>query len=157
MAKKYYLGEKAARQLSEMMPFVDRQMRSTDTRNLPKKPLVGDKAFLAKITYLGPSSQVDYTDARYWVREVIISNTDNDCTTNLTFAYPSRPSSVAVASWLQQTHWVTATNIDELSSENPPNHQLPTNQTIIVIVFKAYDQKSLPRYYFSGPAVIING
>lgn len=145
MAKKYYLGERAADALSEIIPYIDRQMRSKKFGKTVGTPLFGGKAFLAKITSEGPNEEVDFTDPRYWVREVIITNDDNDYTTIPTFAYPEKPEGISIAQWTQVTHWVAATNIPEIADGS---HFQLTNDSIYVIVHVNSDQGYLPRYYF---------
>ena len=155
MAKRYLLGEKAVRQLEDLMPYLDRLKRTTKTTTKPKIGNRGDKSFLAKITNIGPNNEDDFTDARYWVREVICTNSDGDYTTEPTFAYPSKPSDMSLTQWLGMVHWVAATNLDELVQEIP-NHDLPIDETVLIWVQQISDQDGLPRYIFSGPAIVVD-
>ncbi len=67
----------------------------------PRDRAGGDASFWAKIVTAGPDSEADYSDARYWVREV--ENTGGtDPTDPLTLAF------------LDGGRWVTAHNLVEL-------------------------------------------
>ena len=155
MAKRYLLGEKAVRQLEDLMPYLDRLKRTTKTTIRPKPGGRGDKSFLAKITNIGPNDEADFTDARYWVREIICTNSDGDYTSNLTFAYPAKPSVISVAQWSLITRWVAATNLDELV-QVIPLHDMPIDDSVLVLVHVVSDQDKLPRYIFSGPAIVVD-
>lgn len=153
MAKKYYLGEQAANRLSNIIPYVERQMRSTKIGNPVGTPLFGGKAFLAKLTSAGPNEEDDFTDPRYWAREITITNNDNEYTSELEFAYPERPNSINIDQWLGITHWVVATNVHEIVANS---HDLPTDDSLIIIVHNYSDQTNLPRYVFETPGIVID-
>ena len=145
MAKRYYLGEGAVRALDKALPYIDQQMRTTKFGKRVGTPLFGGKAFLAKITSEGPNEEEDFTDARYWIREVIITNSDNDHTSELTFAYPEKPNNLDMEDWRQVTHWEVAINTSEIDSET---HFLSTDDDVFVTVYIEADQNNLARYHF---------
>ena len=146
MGKKYYLGERAARLLDKVLPYIDQQMRTTRFSNRRGTPLFGGKAFLAKITSVGPNEEEDFTDPRYWIREVINTNSDNDHTSMLIFEYPEKPEDLDMEDWRQVTHWDVAVNTKEINSES---HLLSTNDDILVVVYTKADQNNLTRYHFT--------
>tara|TARA_Y100000310_G_scaffold344800_1_gene459602 strand:+ start:1957 stop:2772 length:816 start_codon:yes stop_codon:yes gene_type:complete len=144
---KYYLGERAVTQLNKIMPFVLNLMKqkagsSNTSHNLGLKK----QYFLAKITSAGPEGESDYTDARYWIREVVCSSADDDSRSKPTFVYPEKPSTTNLSQWLQVARWLTAINLNEFSSDA---HNLSTDDTTFVAVYYKIDQDGIPRYYFS--------
>ena len=150
MAKRYYLGERAVRALDKALPYIEQQMRTTKFDKRRGTSLFGGRAFLAKITSAGPNGEADFEDARYWAREVINTNSDNDHTSVLTFTYPEKPSGLGMEDWRQVTHWEVATNLKEFNSET---HTLSTDDDTLVIVCIEGDQNNLARYYFTEETV----
>ncbi len=146
MAKKYYLGERTAKMLDKVLPYVDKQMRTTKFDKGTRTLLFGGKAFLAKITSEGPNEEEDFTDPRYWIREVINTNSDNDYTSVLTFDYPEKPEDLDMEDWRQVTHWDVAVNTNEIGLGT---HLLSTNDDVFVVVYTEADQNNLARYYFN--------
>ncbi len=146
MAKKYYLGEGAARELDKALPYINQQMRTTKFSKRTRTPLFGGKAFLAKITSEGPNGEDDFNDPRYWIREVINTNSDNDHTSVLTFDYPEKPEDLDMEDWRQVTHWNVAVNMDEIDLGT---HLISTNDDVFVFVSIKADQNNLVRYYFT--------
>ena len=116
---------------------------STGLHERPSIEIENDEWFLAKIVNAGPSAEADYADARYWLRQQRISNTDGDDATNLT--YENHPAADAL--------YVTGTNLDELIATD---HDLPVDGTIYVIVFPIEDKGGTTRYVFSGPAIVVD-
>ena len=101
----------------------------------------GIRSFIAHITDQGPNAEPDYTDERYWVQSINITNSDP--TANLTFNWGST-----------SLYHVTATHLDEL---NDPTHALPVDRSIKVIVFEDIAMYSGTRcYYFMGPNIVVN-
>ena len=153
MAKKYYLGKRAAEALDKALPYIDQQMRTTKFDKRTRTPLFGGRAFLAKLTSAGPNGEADFTDPRYWTREVIITNSDNDYTSELTFAYPEKPTNLDMEDWRQVTHWTVATNIHEIIADS---HDLPINDSLLIVVSIYSDQNGLSRYTFETPGIVID-
>jgi len=90
--------------------------------------------FPAVIESEGPNAEANYTDQRYWVRELKITNSGEPDTTDLVFAPQDTDTAL----------WVTATNLAEVASQT---HLLTEVQTG-VIVFRGWDQEPIARYYF---------
>lgn len=109
-------------------------------------------AFIGQIVEKGPAEQDDFTDARYWVRELI--DTDMDPTRSaeplrlelrddwLNETVPARNQAV----WPSQ--WTAATNLSELGP-GPETHSLPPSTT--VHLFRNVSLGSRTHFYFNSP------
>ncbi len=91
--------------------------------------------FLGELVDDGPGAPGNYTDQRYWVKEQKITNSGEADTTDLTYADEDTDTAL----------WITATNLAEVLSET---HFLPDDDNFQVIVFRAWDQEPIARYYF---------
>lgn len=101
----------------------------------------GNRSFIAHITNQGPNAEPDYTDERYWVQSLNITNSDP--TARLTFSWGS-----------SSLYHVTATHLDEL---NDANHSLPVDRSVKVVVFEDIASYYGTRcYYFMGPNIVVN-
>jgi len=171
MAKRYLLGEKAVRQLEDLMPYVDRLKRTTKTTTKPKTRGGGERTFLARLVTTGPNNETNFQDARYWVKEVICSNTadpsassspsasygtDDDYAALPIFYHPVKPSSLSDIQWYGMIHYVAAINLGEAYNSHILHCEAKTssitNASTIVTVYVKYDQDGLPKYYFNRQA-----
>ena len=139
MAKNYVFDKQGVRAIAALL-------RSSKGRELTGgggRRFRGLSSFLARLTNAGPDSEADYTDPRYWARELMVTNSDGDETSELTFAYPPAGSG----------RWITATNIHEIIADT---HGLSVNNDQIVVVYVIHDRDGLARYYFESPAIVVD-
>lgn len=140
MAKSlYFLDQNDLNNLRETIRLTRSQRLPQPQGLLP----IGRNTFLARITSTGPNAEADFTDARYWLREVCITNSDNDYTSALTFAYP--PAG--------EGRWLAALNIVESVAGT---HNLAIDDTVLVVCYASQDKASLARYYFNESTVTSN-
>lgn len=115
--------------------------------------------WLGRIVGKGPEEEADYTDARYWVRRVVCTNTEGDSTSNLSFA-DGFVTPYVEDDWTGI--WVTATNIAEWQAgshllsvvTDPPSD--PADSPLVVM-YTVYDKQAsaIKRYWFyHAPRVI---
>ena len=100
---------------------------------------------LCKIVDEGPDEEVDYTDERYWVREVYCQNIAGDSDSRMsfnTFAAGGAP------------FWGTATNLAEIGLPAGNQHLLLSHYATfpVVMVYSLWDNASPPNahHYFMG-------
>ncbi len=93
--------------------------------------------FIGKIVDDGPGAPGNYIDQRYWIKEQVIDNGDNDDTSDLTWDDSNRDDAL----------WITATNMAEILSET---HFILDDADYRVVVFRNYDVEThgLARYTF---------
>ena len=99
--------------------------------------------FIGRIHNLGPNSEANYTDQRYWLVEQKITNTDGDGTTDLTWADDGNDNAL----------WVTATNMAEVISQS---HAFPDDDNYPVMVYRSSDATGVARYVFTSLPIVID-
>lgn len=94
--------------------------------------------FLAHIVSQGPGGEEDYTDERYWVKEIVCNLQEGDLTSRLTFAEREA-----------RARWVTASNLAELTVDGSGTHNLADG--VIVEVQPLYVLRGKHYVFFSRP------
>ena len=92
--------------------------------------------FFADIQALGPDSEADYEDERYWVQEQYVSNTATDTTEAVTLAAKTAPLHV------------TATNLAEIAGST---HSVAAGEYVKVYIVRDANSPKTTRYIFSRP------
>lgn len=102
-------------------------------------------SFIGKIHATGPTGQADYTDERYWVNEVVVTNKGGTGTEALDL------KSKVELEWSDKRQWVTATNIAEYDASGPGKGTHKLKPGDIVEVHELRGQTDLTGVNASNP------